>query len=207
MIIELLGVPACGKSTYVKMYSMKNNVIAPLDMYLYNASRLKQNMNKIKLIIYAFLYKRYEFLKYNHLINKINFQSFNKRMKLWLYLFSILGAKWKAENRFPKHTIILDEGINQVIWGILYNEQDSIEAVWTLQKELLTEMGEKIVYLKVSESVLDKRLKSRRSNGGSELEHDIKKNTTILKKSIHLVDEIIEHLNMYGVHIYIENNQ
>ena len=68
-------------------------------------------------------------------------------------------------------------------------------------------MGEKIVYLKVSESVLDKRLKSRNSNGGSELEHDIKKNTTILKKSIHLVDEIIEHLNMYGVHIYIENNQ
>ena len=51
MIIELLGVPACGKSTYVKMYSMKNNVIAPLDMYLYNASRLKQNMNKIKPIL------------------------------------------------------------------------------------------------------------------------------------------------------------
>lgn len=207
MVIELLGVPACGKSTYVKEYGLRNDTIRPLDLYLYSTSRLKQNVNKIELVTYAFSHRGRAFLKYNHLVKKIHFCSLVKKTKMWLYLFSVLGAKWKAEDKFPNSTIILDEGVNQVIWGFLYNEQNSTDAVWELQKELLTEMGDNIVYIKVSENILYERLNNRSSSGGSELEHEIKENRKLLGNSMHLVDEIVEHLHIYGIHVCIENSQ
>lgn len=198
MVIELLGTPSCGKSTFVNSVIKKTGAIAPLDIYLYNSSRIIQNCNKVRLSLFAFCFYYDKARYYNKVFNMIEFPSKTKKIKMWLYVFSVIGAIWKAKKKFPKKDLIFDEGINQVIWGLLYNEVNSTNSVWKLHKLLIPEMATKIVYFNIERDVLKDRLLSRRKKGGSELEHEIQTDEWVLDLSIRYVDEIVEHLKQEG---------
>lgn len=198
MIIELLGTPSCGKSTFVSCVVKRTDTIAPLDMYLYNDSRIIQNCNKIKLTLFAFCFYNNKARDYNKVFNTIEFPSKTKKIKMWLYVFSVIGAIWKAKKNFPNKDLIFDEGINQVIWGLLYNEVNSVGNVWKLHKMLIPEMATRIVHFNIERDVLKDRLLSRRKKGGSELEHEIKTDEGVLDLSICYIDEIIKQLIQEG---------
>ena len=102
MVIELLGTPSCGKSTFVNSVIKKTGAIAPLDMYLYNSSRIIQNCNKVRLSLFAFCFYYDKARYYNKVFNMIEFPSKTKKIKMWLYVFSVIGAIWKAKKKFPK---------------------------------------------------------------------------------------------------------
>ena len=53
MMIELIGLPGSGKSTYSKKYIEEYKMINLMDEYLYSDSRVKQNINKVKLVSYS----------------------------------------------------------------------------------------------------------------------------------------------------------
>lgn len=205
MIVELLGTPGCGKSTYVREVVMVQNAVAPLEKYLYNQSRIIQNINKIKLTIYALLHHFDKSYKYYKAFSQIKFRSFSKKIKMFLYLFSVLGAQWKGITFYSDKCIILDEGLNQVIWGFLYNEKNSKDQIWTLHRLLSSEMGDRIVHCSVERNVLFSRLMSRNNSGGSELEHEIKEDKSTLDNAYLYVDEIIEKLKAYGLQDRIDN--
>lgn len=198
MSVELLGVPASGKSTYTTKMIKEEKFVAPLDLCLYSDSRIKQNLNKFKLIIYAWLYRTLKCMRVFKVFYKITFKSFKLKVKMFMYLFSILGAIWKYETVNNKN-LIFDEGINQVIWGLLYNSYESEDLIWELQYELRTEMCSQIVYLKVNREILYQRLIARHQNGGSELEHEVTNNPEFVDKSIHLIEEIIHHLQRLDI--------
>lgn len=201
MIIELFGVPACGKSTYIKKYINDANVVLPLDLYLYRTSRLKQNLNKIVLVMYAFSANISRCLQLNRLFWNIKFSTLKRKIKMWLYLFSVLGAKWKGEKNFSQKTLVLDEGVNQVIWGLMYNAVGSELEILHLQNELISEMGDKILWLYVPEKELINRLLRRDSKGGSELEHEIKNNQNLLKIGMQYAEVVVRSLRDNGVRI------
>ncbi|WP_347995747.1 hypothetical protein [uncultured Eubacterium sp.] len=198
MIIELLGTPSCGKSTFANSVVKKTGAIAPLDIYLYNSSRIIQNCNKVRLSLFAFWFYNDKARCYNAIFNTIEFPSKTKKIKMWLYVFSVIGAIWKAKKNFPEKDLILDEGINQVIWGLLYNEINSTDSVWEFHRLLIPEMATKIVHFNIERDVLKERLLSRRKKGGSELEHEIKTDERVLDLSIGYINEIVEHIKQEG---------
>lgn len=205
MVVELLGTPGCGKSTYVKKIIATNNAVAPLEKYLYRKTRISQNFNKIRLTRYALIHHSAKSRKYYKIFTKIKFKSFSKKVKMFLYLYSVLGAQWRGISFYPDQNIILDEGVNQVIWGFLYNEKNSKDIVWQLHELLVLEMGDKIIHCSVSREVLFDRLMKRNTNGGSELEHEVKDNRAALDKAYIYINEIIEKLRIYGLKERIYN--
>lgn len=205
MIIELLGTPSCGKSTYVKEHCSSEKMILPLDLYLYSDSRIRQNLNKVTLALYAMFHCRRKYAKTNKLFSKIKFTSFTKKIKMWLYVFSVLGAKWKAEKKYAGDDLLFDEGVNQVVWGLLYNEKDSKEQVWALHHHLVPEMGDRIIHFIIDREVLYERLMNRNNSGGSELEHEVKTNPVVLDQSIGYIESIVEKLKLYDLGNRIED--
>ena len=74
-MIELIGLPGSGKSTYSKKYIEEYKMINLMDEYLYSDSRVKQNINKVKLVSYLFnKKKKYSFVLYK-IFSKIEFSS------------------------------------------------------------------------------------------------------------------------------------
>lgn len=194
MIVELIGVPGCGKTTYVKKYLQENNAENPLDKYLYNSSRITQNVNKCFLVIYFILYeKKYSAILYNN-ISKIKFKNYKTKLKMFLYIYSVAGAILKGKKNSESGNIIVDEGINQVIWGILYNSESSENYVFELQKVLKRYIADKIVWLDTPHEVVKQRLLERNLKGGAELSTDIIDDENALSKAYHLVDIIVDRL-------------
>lgn len=190
MIIELVGLPGSGKSTYAKKYVEKNKAINLMDKYLYNDSRIKQNMNKIKLVSYILLKKRKYCFDLYRIFLKIKFNSRVKKIKMLLYLYSVVGICQKARNQIVDRDIIIDEGVNQVIWGMLYNSRDSEVVILKLQKYLKDYFGDKIILLDIEKNILEERLLKRNSNGGAELNHDIKNDKSKLDYSYMLMEKV-----------------
>lgn len=90
MMIELIGLPGSGKSTYSKKYIEEYKMINLMDEYLYSDSRVKQNINKVKLVSYLFnKKKKYCFALYK-IFSKIEFSSLKKKLKMLLYLYSVV---------------------------------------------------------------------------------------------------------------------
>lgn len=200
MVIELFGVPASGKSTY-KKYISDPNVVLPLDLYLYRASRVMQNLNKVYLVAYAFRTHFFRCIKLNGVFWKIDCAKKKVRIKMWLYLFSVLGAKWKGEKKHPNKTIVMDEGVNQVVWGIVYNSGGMKPEIELLQKKLVEDMGKRIIWLNVGEEELANRLMLRKGRGGSELEHEVKENPDALKDAIKYAHDVVCKLNDKGIKV------
>lgn len=199
MVIELLGVPACGKTTYMKKYMKEHGAVAPLEEFLYSSSRVRRNINKIKLVYYAFRNHSDKAMLYGRCFKKIKFSSKVRKLKMWLYVYSVLGARWKATDKTLNKELIFDEGINQVIWGLLYNCEDSIQDVWSFQKMVISECGDEIICFNIEKDIIHSRLMSRSSGGGSELEHEMKDNPTALDRAIYFKEKIEEKLRQDGL--------
>ena len=176
MMIELIGLPGSGKSTYSKKYIEEYKMINLMDEYLYSDSRVKQNINKVKLVSYLFnKKKKYCFVLYK-IFSKIEFSSLKKKLKMLLYLYSVVAICEKAKSEIYDNDIIIDEGVNQVIWGLLYNSEKSERAILDLQGYLKEYFGDEIIFLQINKKILEKRLLNRNGKGGAELNHDIKNN-------------------------------
>lgn len=193
MVIECLGVPSCGKS-----YWMAKQKDAVCFSYLHNCGRIQRNIRKIRLVLYAFWTRPHRMIFYHRLFQRLNFDSYFKKVKMWLYLFSTLGGRYWLIKHHPDERIIMDEGINQVIWALLYNvKRDTNSFVYDLHHALVQEMGDQILVFHVDKEVLLSRLKHRNRPGGSELEHDVHSNPACLNRAI----QYIVHIEMELKHL------
>ena len=75
MIIELFGMPACGKTTYAEI-NLKTYTNT-LQKYVYSKSRIIRNFKKIALSLNLFLFNYKKFIECNNDINNINFRDYN----------------------------------------------------------------------------------------------------------------------------------
>lgn len=201
MMIELIGLPGSGKSTYSKKYIEEYKMINLMDEYLYSDSRVKQNINKVKLVSYLFnKKKKYCFVLYK-IFSKIEFSSLKKKLKMLLYLYSVVAICEKAKSEIYDNDIIIDEGVNQVIWGLLYNSEKSERAILDLQGYLKEYFGDEIIFLQINKKILEKRLLNRNGKGGAELNHDIKNNREKLNYAYTLMEKVKKGIEKNGVTI------
>lgn len=201
MMIELIGLPGSGKSTYSKKYIEEYKMINLMDEYLYSDSRVKQNINKVKLVSYLFnKKKKYCFVLYK-IFSKIEFSSLKKKLKMLLYLYSVVAICEKAKSEIYDNDIIIDEGVNQVIWGLLYNSEKSERAILDLQGYLKEYFGDEIIFLNINKKILEKRLLNRNGKGGAELNHDIKNNREKLNYAYTLMEKVKNGIEKNGVTI------
>ena len=200
-MIELIGLPGSGKSTYSKKYIEEYKMINLMDEYLYSDSRVKQNINKFKLVSYLFnKKKKYCFVLYK-IFSKIEFSSLKKKLKMLLYLYSVVAICEKAKSEIYDNDIIIDEGVNQVIWGLLYNSEKSERAILDLQGYLKEYFGDEIIFLQINKKILEKRLLNRNGKGGAELNHDIKNNREKLNYAYTLMEKVKNGIEKNGVTI------
>lgn len=201
MMIELIGLPGSGKSTYSKKYIEEYKMINLMDEYLYSDSRVKQNINKVKLVSYLFnKKKKYCFALYK-IFSKIEFSSLKKKLKMLLYLYSVVAICEKAKSEIYDNDIIIDEGVNQVIWGLLYNSEKSERAILDLQGYLKEYFGDEIIFLNINKKILEKRLLNRNGKGGAELNHDIKNDREKLNYAYTLMEKVKNGIEKNGVTI------
>lgn len=200
-MIELIGLPGSGKSTYSKKYIEEYKMINLMDEYLYSDSRVKQNINKVKLVSYLFnKKKKYCFVLYK-IFSKIEFSSLKKKLKMLLYLYSVVAICEKAKSEIYDNDIIIDEGVNQVIWGLLYNSEKSERAILDLQGYLKEYFGDEIIFLNINKKILEKRLLNRNGKGGAELNHDIKNDREKLNYAYTLMEKVKNGIEKNGVTI------
>ena len=206
MMIELIGLPGSGKSTYSKKYIEEYKMINLMDEYLYSDSRVKQNINKVKLVSYLFnKKKKYCFVLYK-IFSKIEFSSLKKKLKMLLYLYSVVAICEKAKSEIYDNDIIIDEGVNQVIWGLLYNSEKSEQAILDLQGYLKEYFGDEIIFLNINKKILEKRLLNRNGKGGAELNHDIKNDREKLNYAYTLMEKVKNGIEKNGVTIKISES-
>ncbi|WP_462405925.1 hypothetical protein [Gracilibacillus sp. Marseille-QA3620] len=205
MIIELLGIPGSGKSTFADNLMKENiNFSNPLTLYLYNESRYKQNINKLKLFAGFLLNDPKELLVISGLFKKIKFKKRSTKLKMYLYLFSIIAVINKCQKKDINGNYVLDEGINQVIWGITYNSYSSGKEIDELHVRLSPYFANQIICIKVSKELVKERLYKRKGSGGSELQNDIKKNEVFLDHSIYIHENVINRVKQINSSI-LEN--
>ena len=125
--------------------------------------------------------------------NHVKFRSLAKWLKCLMYVIYTLEIV--EESRRQRNYVILDEGICQVIWGIMYNAQDNMsQQIKALFEKLMPFVMPNVVVLDVENSVLETRLSSRSNHGGAEIQHDILKNPAILDDARKYVARIVTML-------------
>jgi len=190
--IELFGSPACGKSYFSSQVKYINNYN---EKFIYNDNRVVRNLNKIKLTFGLFLFNIKYFIRcLKFIISNKDKTSLKKRLKMFLYMTSIIRINIKANNK--NNTILFDEGIFQLLYGLAYNLNLSKKELKEFLNYFKDILPNEVIYLNVSDETLLKRLNERSSNGGSELEHDIKKDTKKLDYSnsyINVIKNIIQN--------------
>lgn len=209
MVIELIGIPGSGKTTFVNNILTENNhYINPLELELYSDSRIKQNINKIRIIITLACIDPTIIFKLIKLFNKIKFKSIKCKLKMFLYLFSIIGVYEQYKKNKPNYTLIFDEGISQVIWGILYNSSNSEKQVYELYDSLKSYIADEIWYIQTPKEVVKERLLNRTKPGGAELQKDIRHSDNMLEISVDLLEEILNVIKIknYSQIKNIKNN-
>lgn len=173
MIIELMGLPGSGKSTYAKKLQQDNNkYILPLNKYIYSRFRVIRNIKKMKLIILFFCCNKVIFNVIRKKMDRVEFKSTFLKYKMFAYLISTLQIVDICKRK--NEVYVLDEGICQVFWGILFNSiEDEAYKIFELFSILKEFIGDEIIELKLSTDIIEKRLKNRSSKGGDELKREL----------------------------------
>ncbi len=187
-MIELLGLPGCGKSTYIKSHPMDESV-NPSDL-IYNNNHWLQNINKIPLIFYLCLLHPALSAKITMNMAAINYTSFFRRIKMFTYLFSTLGAIEKTKRKYDFDKIRIDEGVNQVLAFVLYESIGAIKYIDRLWTLLTPFMAKEIVYFDVKHYTIKQRLLARSGRYGSEVQRDLLKNQDAIMEA----DKCIRHI-------------
>ena len=122
-MIELLGLPGAGKTTYAK--KKLDDYTNILENNIYSDNRIRQNLNKIVFYVFFVTRNPKRYLLGINRLNNIHFNSRKTKIKMNLYLFMTLGLLDKYKDK----DVLIDEGLGQVLWAFYYNSKDSIEAI------------------------------------------------------------------------------
>lgn len=187
--VELFGLPGCGKSYYSN--HELTNYINLNKKYIYNDNRLVRNMKKILLIIYLMFFSIKDFI--NSIIYVKNTKmSYIKKLKMIIYLQTTIAIIKKTSS--TKNEECLEEGLHQVLWAICYLDNNNCKQnIVEFEKKFGKYYSSSLIYIKADSSVIEKALKERNDNGGSEIEHDIKNGKEVLDYSEKIIEEIIEN--------------
>ena len=184
---ELFGLPASGKSTYAKTINSLNLN----QKYLYHKNRFIRNLKKLKLLLLLIFTKNKLFFKSYHLLKNVKFKSLGKRIKMLVYLDTILCLSIIYKNK-QYENYFFDEGLVQVLWGICYNSKYDSEFIKKYLKEFSEYLSDNIIIMDTDFALNKDRLLSRSEVGGDELSHDIKINSSAFERAIKIRDEIIQ---------------
>lgn len=188
--LELFGLPGSGKSTLSKMIKQKNKTIVNMnEKYLYGY-RIQRNFKKY---FYMFLFNlkyRQESKKVKSVLDNFIFNTKRVKEKMKIYLYSTLFIiKDKKEDNF-----LLEEGLAQVLWAFCYNSKNGIENIENFVIGLKEYFNKNIQYCDVDIDTIMNRLKCRNNFGGSELEHDIKKDGSKIIFAKKIEEKIVQYL-------------
>ena len=192
-MIELLGLPGCGKTTYIKKH-LNGRLKNPLEI-IYNKNHIIQNINKVFPILYFFFTHPVLSIKILHILQKIHYTTFFRRIKMFSYLFTTLGVIYLYKKKYNNEDLIIDEGINQVLIYIMYeshNSSLSINKLWTLLRSF---MADTIIYIDVDTDIILDRLKKRIDNHGSEVKKDVENNSHAIDDAIFCQNYILSLIN------------
>lgn len=196
-MIELLGLPGAGKTTYAKKKLATYTNI--LENNIYSDNRIRQNLNKIVFYV-AFVVRKpkYYLLGINKL-NKIHFNSVKIYIKMNLYLFMTLGLleKYKDKN------VLIDEGLGQVLWAFYYNSKDSIEAINGIFDMFNEYCCDTVLFISAEKDEIKNRLLLRKNNGGSELQKDLLSDDKYLDFAIECMKRVLSMLEKKGIKYFV----
>lgn len=194
MIIELFGLPGCGKTTYAK--ESLNNKINILNTYIYSNSRIKRNINKLYLCVKMVVTNFNKFINLLKILSKINFKSLKLKLKMYQYVISYVSLIIIIQNKKYDNDVFFDEGILNVIWALAYNSQMSELQILELLKDFKEYIGDKIIFINTDKKIILNRLLNRDNIGGSELEHDIKNNKDSINNAKNIMDFIYKQISV-----------
>ena len=193
---ELFGLPACGKSTYVENV----NEICANKKYLLHDNRLIRNIKKIVYFILFIITNFNLFIKTYKLLSSISFESKIKKIKMLVYLDTILFLIIIIK-KDEKKEYIFDEGLLQVLWGICYNSNYNKDFINEYLSLFLCYISDRIIYLDTDLSVNKQRLLDRSDSGGAELSHDIKEDVNAFNRAIEIKNLILKECLKFNLNI------
>lgn len=196
-MIELLGLPGAGKTTYAK--KKLDNYTNILENNIYSDNRIRQNLNKIVFYVFFAARNPKRYLLGINRLNNIHFNSRKTKIKMNLYLFMTLGLLDKYKDK----DVLIDEGLGQVLWAFYYNSKDSIEAIngiFDMFNEYCCDM---VLFISAEKDEIKNRLLLRKNNGGSELQKDLLSDDKYLDFAIECMKRVLSMLEKKGIKYFV----
>ena len=196
-MIELLGLPGAGKTTYAKKELGDYTNI--LENNIYSDNRIRQNLNKIVFYVAFAARNPKRYLLGINRLNNIHFNSRKTKIKMNLYLFMTLGLLDKYKDK----DVLIDEGLGQVLWAFYYNSKDSIEAIndiFDMFNECCCDM---VLFISAEKDEIKNRLLLRKNNGGSELQKDLLSDDKYLDFAIECMKRVLSMLEKKGIKYFV----
>lgn len=200
-MIELLGLPGCGKSTFSSEFRKKNpNYVNPLEDRVVVNGRFHRNLNKIKPIVHFWFHQFPCAIQVFFILSKQNYVSIYERIKMFVYLYMCLGLIKQCKKNDDSY-ILFDEGILQTLWGVAYSLKNYKKTIAALLKILNGFIADEIIWFPIEREVVLDRLKSRNNNGGAKLQRDIRKDDKYIDYAIECLLFIKEQVEKTGFKI------
>lgn len=185
---EFLGIPACGKSYYVNN-NCSDDVVNINKKCLTSKCRFIRNIKKVIYSIYLIFLDYKIYFKTINFIKQCRFKRQVLKIKMFLYLTSTLFIIYKYGN---KHISYFEEGLLQVLFGICYCSVDYKNIPDNYINIYRKYFSGNVIFLDTSLDIIEKRLLERNIGGGSELEHDIKKDKESINRAKDILDIILQ---------------
>lgn len=196
-MIELLGLPGAGKTTYAK--KKLDNYTNILENNIYSDNRIRQNLNKIVFYVFFAARNPKRYLLGINRLNNIHFNSRKTKIKMNLYLFMTLGLLDKYKDK----DVLIDEGLGQVLWAFYYNSKDSIEAINGIFDMFNEYCCDTVLFISAEKDEIKNRLLLRKNNGGSELQKDLLSDDKYLDFAIECMKRVLSMLEKKGIKYFV----
>lgn len=201
-MIELLGLPACGKSTFSATYKSKHpKVINPLEDAIMSGSRFRQNANKILPLLWFWLHCPRIAMSIFPVVVTMNYVNLYERVKMFVYLYTCLGLIQNSKRNSPTGKIIFDEGVCQTLWGVAYSIRDYKKPIGKLFDILTPLVADEIIWFPIDRDVVLERMKQRTGKGGAKLQRDILKDESHIDYAIECILYVKKLAEEQGIQI------